>query len=135
MQIAARRGSAIEGERMSAYLFLVIALVLNAAANLLIKYAAAGSKGAAAASSGTSGALQAYLSVPFVLGVACFGMNLLAYTQALRKLPISLAYPLMVSLGYLIILGVSWFIFGERLTPIRYAGAGLMLVGLWLLVR
>ncbi len=112
---------------MSPYLFLVTALVLNAAANLLVKYAAIRHPGAAP--------LQTYLTIPFLAGLVCFGLNLLSYTQALKKLPISLAYPLMVSVGYLIILVVSWSLFGERLTPARYAGAGLMIVGLWLLVR
>ena len=117
---------------MSAYFFLAVALILNAAANLLIKYSAMrhpGVPGAGAA------AWQTYLTIPFAAGLVCFGLNLLAYTQALRKLPISLAYPLMVSLGYLIILAFSWFLFGERLAPVRYAGAGLMLAGLWLLAR
>lgn len=117
---------------MSAYLFLAAALVLNAAANLLIKYSAA--RYPAAPGAGAA-ALQAYFSVPFAAGVICFGLNLLAYTQALKKLPLSLAYPLMVSIGYFIILVVSWSLFGERLAPVRYAGAGLMLVGLWMLTR
>ncbi len=155
---------------MSPYLYLVVALVLNAAANLLIKYAAlqraagthaaaaqtagagaAGAAGAGAAGAAGAGAIEAagkaaasgamapdihaYFSVPFVLGVICFGLNLLAYTQALRKLPISSAYPIMVSAGYLIILAVSWLVFQERLSAPRYAGAALMLAGLWLLVR
>ena len=55
-------------------------------------------------------------------------------------LPLSLAYPMMVSLGYVIILAVSSFVLpdqfpGERMSTARYAGAGLMLAGLWLLVR
>lgn len=118
---------------MSAYVFLVIALVLNAVANLLIKYAARASAPAAGAPAAT--VMQTYLSWPFLLGLVCFGLNLAAYTQALKKLPISLAYPVMVSIGYLIILVVSWFLLGERLAPVRYVGAGLMLVGLWMLVR
>jgi multidrug transporter EmrE-like cation transporter len=117
---------------MSAYLFLAAALIFNAAANLLIKYSAIHHPGAPGAG---ASALQAYFTVPFAAGVVCFGLNLLAYTQALKKLPISLAYPLMVSIGYLIILAVSWSLFGERLAPVRYAGAGLMLVGLWMLAR
>jgi multidrug transporter EmrE-like cation transporter len=117
---------------MGAYAFLGAALVLNAAANLLVKYAALRHPGAAA---GAGGALQTYLSLPFLAGLCCFGLNLMSYTQALKKLPISMAYPLMVSIGYLIILVVSWFLFGERLAPVKFAGAGLMLVGLWLLTR
>jgi drug/metabolite transporter (DMT)-like permease len=41
----------------------------------------------------------------------------------------------MVSLGYLVILIFGWFLFGERLTPIQYAGIGIILVGVWLVVR
>jgi multidrug transporter EmrE-like cation transporter len=120
---------------MNAYLFLVIALVLNAAANLLIKAAARAGEGAPAAATGFHGVLQTTLTLPFILGVGCFGLNLLAYSQALKKLPISLAYPIMVSCGYLLILAVSYFLFGERLAPMRYVGAGLMIAGLWLLVK
>ena len=119
---------------MSAYVFLTIALVLNAAANLLIKHAARASASPGMAVT-PEAALRVYLSWPFLLGVACFGFNLLAYTQALKKLPISVAYPLMVSIGYLISLVVSGVLRGERLAPIRYIGAGLMLIGLWMLVR
>jgi multidrug transporter EmrE-like cation transporter len=125
---------------MSAYLFLALALILNASANLLIKYSNLQREAAGAAAGGWTGLVQTYLTVPFVLGMICFGLNLLAYTQALKKLPLSLAYPMMVSLGYLVILAVSSFLLpeqfpGEKLSTVRYAGAGLMLAGLWLLVR
>ena len=120
---------------MSAYLFLVIALVLNAAANLLVKYAAVHQAPVAPDATGMTRILATYVSVPFLLGISCFGLNLLAYTQALKRLPISTAYPVMVSLGYLLILVVSWFLFQERLGVQRYVGAALMIAGLWLLLR
>ncbi|MBD3235913.1 MAG: cation transporter [Candidatus Eisenbacteria bacterium] len=126
---------------MSAYLFLALALTLNACANLLIKYSNLQREASgAAAEGGWMGLIQTYLTVPFVVGMVCFGLNLLAYTQALKRLPLALAYPMMVSLGYLIILAVSSFVLpdqfpGERLSAVRYVGAGLMLAGLWLLVR
>ena len=111
-------------------------IVLNALANLLLKYATVQRGGAPAASgAGIPGLLQTYLSVPFVAGLCCFALNVLIYTQALKKLPLSLAYPLMVSLGYLIIVVVSAFWFGERLSATRYLGIGLMLTGLWFAVR
>jgi multidrug transporter EmrE-like cation transporter len=117
---------------MNPVLFLVTALVLNASANILIKYSALHP---AATRPGWPSFLQVFLNWPFVLGVACFGLNLLAYTMALRKLPLSLAYPIMVSVGYLIILGVSAFLFQEKLAVRQYMGTALMLGGLWLLVR
>jgi len=123
---------------MNAYLFLSIALILNAAANLLMKYAANRAEAASAAGTapaGIAGLAGTYLNPYFVGGILCFGLNVLIYTQALKKIPISIAYPLMVSLGYLIILGVSFFVFDEKLSLVRYLGAGLMIFGLWLLVR
>lgn len=123
---------------MNAFVFLSIALLLNAAANLLIKYSANRAELAATAGTlppGIPGIVQTYLNPFFIAGLACFGLNVLVYSQALKKIPISVAYPLMVSLGYLIILAVSFFLFEERLTAPRYLGAGLMLFGLWLLVR
>ncbi|MBU1699261.1 MAG: hypothetical protein KJ970_03775 [Candidatus Eisenbacteria bacterium] len=117
---------------MSAIALLITALVLNASANILIKYAATHPS---PAHPEWPAFLQIFLNWPFVIGVLCFGSNLLAYTLALRRLPLSLAYPAMVSLGYLLILVVSAFLFNERLGGVQYAGAVLMLAGLWLLVR
>ncbi len=123
---------------MDARLLLIIALILNAAANLLMKHAANRAEAATTAgtaAAGFAGLANTYLNPYFVGGILCFGLNVLIYTQALKKIPISIAYPLMVSLGYLIILGVSFFVFGEKLSLARYFGAGLMIFGLWLLVR
>ncbi len=121
---------------MNAYLFLFVALVLNAAANLLLKYATLQrTDQLTTTTGGLTGIIQTYLSIPFVAGLVCFALNVLIYTQALKKLPLSLAYPLMVSLGYLIIVVVSAFWFGERLSVTRYLGIGLMLAGLWFAVR
>jgi multidrug transporter EmrE-like cation transporter len=117
---------------MNPVLFLVIALVLNALANILIKYAALHP---APPRPGWPEVLQVYLHWPWIAGVICFATNLLAYTMALRRLPLSLAYPIMVSTGYLLILVVSAFLFQEKLVIRQYLGAGLMLGGLWLLVR
>ncbi len=117
---------------MRAYGFLILALLFNASANLLVKVSALRSPGAR---SGLGAHAASYLSVPFVAGVFLFGLNLLLYAQALKRIPISVAYPVMVSVGYLLILVVSFFAFGERLSLARYGGAVLVLAGVWLLVR
>ena len=121
---------------MPAYAFLAAALVLNALANVLIKY----SMGHAVPpllrlQGGVLAPIAPFPSWSFILGVVCFASNLACYSLALRSLKLSLAYPLMVSLGYLVILAVQYFMFGERLTPIQYAGIGLILIGVWFVVR
>lgn len=112
---------------------LIAALLLNATANLLIKAAARGMEEAGGLLSG--GILPAIRMVAtnwlFLVGVVCFGLNLLAYLYSLQRLDISLAYPIMVSCGYAIIVVVARFM-GERLAAAQWVGIGLMLVGVWL---
>jgi multidrug transporter EmrE-like cation transporter len=121
---------------MQAYLLLTAALSFNAIANILIKYSMSRQIRPLFSVQGTSlAAVAPFLTWPFLLGIVCFATNLACYSLALRSLKLSFAYPLMVSLGYLLIVVVSWFLFGERLSPVQYLGVGLILVGLWLVVR
>ena len=117
---------------MPAYVYLAAALTLNALANVLIKYSM--SRGTRPLV-GIGGPLAPFLSWSYLLGILCFATNLACYSLALRKLKLSLAYPLMVSLGYLVILAFSWFWFGERLTFLQYVGIVLILAGVWFVVR
>lgn len=119
-------------------LLLITALLCNAAANLLVKYGMA----RRARLEETGGALAGplpwvaqFLDPYFALGILCFGLNLVAYSLALKHLRLSLAYPIMVSGGYAIILLVGWMVFREKLTPVQFGGVGLMLIGLWMAVR
>ena len=117
---------------MPAYGYLAAALTLNALANVLIKYSM--SRGIHP-HVGIRGPLAPFLSWSYLLGIFCFATNLACYSLALRKLKLSLAYPLMVSLGYLVILALAWFWFGERLTFLQYVGIVLILAGVWFVVR
>lgn len=108
---------------------LGFALVCNAAANILIKYSMTRGGGE------TAKGLAIYMQPLYLLALALFGMNLVAYSWALKSFKISAAYPVMVSGGYLLILLAGWFLFGERLSSVQYAGVGLILAGIWFVVR
>ena len=114
---------------------LAVALVLNATANLLIR---AGAKGIAAKCPGEAAvpvlaALKAGLVNPWIIGgVACFALNLAAYSYALTKLPVSMAYPIMVSVGYAIIVCGAAVWFSEKLNVWQWVGVGVILAGVWL---
>lgn len=121
---------------MRSYLFLALALVLNAIANILIKVAMTRrTAGDGGASEGLVGFLTTLLSPVFVAGVLCFGLNLLLYSLALKKIALSVAYPIMVSLGYLIIVFYSRIYLREHLSGVQYVGAALIIAGVWLIVR
>ena len=119
---------------------LVVALVLNATANLLIR---AGARGIAAKWSEEMAAPQVAVPVlaalkagvvnPWIIGgVVCFALNLAAYSYALTKLPVSLAYPIMVSVGYAIIVCGAAVWFSERLNIWQWVGVGVILAGVWM---
>jgi len=122
---------------MSRYLpqlLLLSALVLNAAANVLMKYSAAHAR-VAPETAGLAEKLAARFHPAFVVGLVLFAANVFAYQASLRSLKLSLAYPIMVSGGYLLILVASWFLFQERLGLVQYFGVGLIVAGLWMVVR
>jgi multidrug transporter EmrE-like cation transporter len=112
------------------------ALVLNATANILMKYSALRTR-EPVAGAGLVEKLAARLHPAFVVGLVLFALNVFAYQAALRapRMKLSIAYPVMVSGGYLIILAVSWLLFRERLGAFQYAGVALILGGIWMVVR
>ena len=121
---------------------LVIALCLNAAANLLIKFGmrAIDLEFAGTGQSPLSGGLWGLIQVllrhwPLLLGLGCFALNVVFYSFALQKLPVSVAYPVMVTTGFAIIVTVASLMLGERLTSIQWVGVGAILIGVTLVAK
>ena len=108
------------------YILLAVAVLFNGIANVLMKF---GMKDAPELA-GIGGAIKHYLhSWPVILGLALFALNVIAYTQALSKIPLSVAYPIMVSLtGVLVILG-SLFLFKEEINGVQWLGFALIIGG------
>jgi multidrug transporter EmrE-like cation transporter len=119
---------------------LVVALVLNAFANLMIRFGMHAVDqelgGAGAFDGGLVGLIRLLIRHWVVLlGLACFAANVVFYAFALQKMPISIAYPVMVTGGFVIIVVVAGIILKERLTPIQWLGVVAILVGVTLVAR
>ena len=120
-------------------LALIVALMLNAFANLLMKV---GMK-PIAASGGVlkDGFVAAVKTVaasgPLVIGLMCFALNAAFYMYALQSktLKISIAYPIMVGGGYALIAVIARFhpALGETLTWAQTLGVALILTGIVLI--
>ena len=119
---------------MKYFALLTAALILNAAANLMMKFGmAAIEQSGGLFKTGPAGAVAAILKNPIlILGVLCFAANLGCYMIALQKLPISVAYPIMVTAGFAIIVVVAGLYLHERLAPTQWIGVALILAGVWL---
>ena len=110
---------------MTAWIVLIVAVILNASANALLK------TGAGTLQLGFSfeTLLGALTNVYLVGGIALFALNVLCYTYALSKLPLSLAYPVMVVGGLLIVISASVLLFGESLSYLQVGGLSLIVLG------
>ena len=53
----------------------------------------------------------------------------------MQKLPISVAYPIMFTCGFAIIVTVAGVILRERLTPLQWVGVAAILLGVFLVAR
>ena len=113
------------------YIFLTIALVANAMANIFIKL------GAQQFSGGLSElAVRPWMfvvNIYLLSGLIFFGVALVFYTVVLSKLNLSVAYPIMTSLGFLIVIGFSVWGLDESLFWWQWLGIAMIMAGVVLL--
>ena len=113
-------------------LLIVAAAATNALASTIMKHAYGGDT--AMISSGAFGAFVKILFNPWTIaGIGFFGISFFFMAAALSRTELTLAYPLMSAIVYLILLFVGFFIFQERITAARVAGMGFILLGITLL--
>jgi len=106
---------------------LAFALLANATANVLIRL---GMKDLTLSLADPVHALRSILfNAPVMAGITLFACNVLAYAYALSQLRLSVAYPVMTSLGLVIVMVLSWMLMGERITAVQLGGTALILVG------
>lgn len=111
----------------SAWGFVLIAAINNCMGSLLLK------KSRLVA---TDTSLLNFLFSPwFIAGLCVYGINVVLFTKALEKLPVSVAYPVLAGISFsLITLAGSWF-FGERLGLNQWIGLGTILTGIIIMSR
>src|SRR5688572_30417636 len=74
-----------------------------------------------------------FLFTPYVfMGIATYGVGTIFWIFALSKFDLSFAYPFL-SIGYILILIVSYFIFKEDITAYKVCGVVIIIIGLILI--
>lgn len=66
----------------------------------------------------------------FIAALAAFAVNLVAYAIALKRMPLSVAYPVMVVASFVLVNGFSHYYFKEEIAGMQIAGYALILVGI-----
>lgn len=108
------------------YVFLILALVLNAIANILMKVGS-GNLNYFTEYGIVEGFIKNYV---LLIGMFLFAMNVAFYVLALSKINLSVGYPVMTSGGLVIITLVSYFFLKEAITPYQLFGLLLIFAGL-----
>lgn len=113
------------------YVFLALALALNATANVLLKVGAARLGGLEEPN------LVGRLITNYHLlaGLSLFALNVVFYVLALARLNLSIAYPIMMAGGVVIIIAVSVLLLHETLTTRQAVGLFLLIAGIVLVAE
>lgn len=111
-------------------IILSLAIVLNATANILIKASALKKD-----ETTIEGLVQGFILNPYMIaGIISFGLALLTYRYVLSQgVKLSVAYPIMTTAGYAIVLIASRIFFQEYLTTWQWIGIGFIMAGIWLI--
>lgn len=116
------------------YVHLALNALLVAASQLLLKRGATETAGAAPPHGLGWTGITALASPWSIAGIACFIVSLFNWLQALRKIPLSIAFPVTSGSHVLVPLG-AWAFLGEVLSPMRWLGIALVLVGILFCAR
>ncbi len=104
--------------------YILMAVFLGTAAQLFLK----------AGTNATPVGFGLALEPRILAGIGCYAVSLVVWILALAKTPVSVAYP-MVSLGFALNALLAWWLLGEAVTPMRMAGIGVIIAGVFLVAR
>jgi multidrug transporter EmrE-like cation transporter len=117
------------------FALLLTGVLLNAAAQLLLK-AGANSVGAVAFSPASLlAAGMKFATEPHIFGgLVCYAISVVVWIVALTRVEVSVAYP-MLSIGYVVNAFAAWALFNEQVTPMRLLGIGVIILGVWIVAK
>lgn len=113
--------------QFNAWLYVLIAGINTCIGNLLLKQSRRVTS--------DPGIVALIFSPWFIMGLLCFGINVILFTKALEKLPVSAAYPVLAGLGFCLLAILSSLIFKERLSLSQWFGVAFILTGIIIVSR
>lgn len=121
---------------LSTFSIILSGVLLNSAAQLLLKAGARtiGSVSMTSMSSVGAAAWSAATQPWIATGLVCYFVSAGLWIVALTRVDVTVAYP-MLSMGYVIAAMLAWQIFGEQLTAARLLGIFIILIGVVVLAR
>lgn len=115
-----------QNPRRSILAGVLFSVALNAVGQLMFK--------AARTAQPDASVLRLFLHLETWIGLCIYGLSAVCWLWVLARTPLSLAYPIL-SLTFPIVLMLSVLLFAEAISPLRWAGVGVIVVGVSLLAR
>lgn len=120
---------------MADFALALIAVALNAAAQLLLRNGVTGIQGGVTSLPHFVALLPRFLMTPSILtGFGCYAVSAGLWLVVLSRLPVSIAYPLQ-SLGYVMVVVFAHLLLSEALTAPKLLGITLIVLGVLFLAR
>ena len=114
---------------------LLCGVLLNAFAQLWLKAATRVSGPLVTTDGHLMGKALQLLAVPSLwYALTAYGVSVIVWIVGLSRVPVSQAYPLL-SLGYVLNIGLAWWLFGEVPNAQRVLGVGVIIAGVVLVAR
>jgi drug/metabolite transporter (DMT)-like permease len=121
--------------KLSDFSILFCGVLLNALAQLGLKAATRVSGPLIAGDTGVWQRALGMLAVPSLwYALLAYGLSVIVWLVGLSRVPVTQAYPLL-SLGYVINIGLAWWLLGEIPNAQRIAGIGVIVLGVVLVAR
>jgi len=79
--------------------------------------------------------LQIFQNIYLFFGLISFGLGFFFWLFVLSKIQLNIAYPIMTSLNFCLVIVGSWFFFREELSSLQILGIGLIILGIYLLLK
>ena len=121
--------------KLADFSVLLCGVLLNAFAQLWLKAATRISGPLVATDSSAMDRAVKLLMVPSLwYALTAYGFSVIVWIVGLSRVPVSQAYPLL-SLGYVLNIGLAWWLFGEVPNAQRVAGVVVIIAGVVLVAR
>lgn len=121
--------------RLQDFSILCCGVVLNALAQLGLKAATEKTGPLVAANEAMLRRSLELLTVPWLwAALGCYGLSVVVWLVGLSRVPVSQAYPLL-SLGYVLNVGLAWWLLGEAPNVLRVAGIAVIVFGVVLVAK
>ena len=117
------------------WILVISGVLLNAAAQLLLKWATSATGPIALSWAGLTNATPRLLAhYGLWSGIACYAISVIVWIVALSRAQVSTVYPLL-SIGYIVNAVGAALLLGEALPATKLAGIGVIVVGVFLVTQ